>query len=90
MLQFMVEVTNLGKEVRGVIERFLPIITEKVPEAKDLLDKLYMVLDEKLANIGIKDQKDAAKTTNKFIHCHEAILHASECVAKLDQTMNNM
>lgn len=49
-LQFMVEVTSLGREVCGAIEQFPQIITKKVPEANFFLDKLYMVSDEDLAN----------------------------------------
>lgn len=73
-----------------MIERFLHFIVKKVPKAKNLLDKLYMVSDEDLANARIRDQKTTTKIANRFIHYHTTILHASEYAATLDQTMNNM
>lgn len=63
---------------------------EKVPEVKDLLNKLYMVCDEILAKTGIEDQNEVAKMTNKFIHYHSAILRTNLCVATLNRTMDSM
>lgn len=81
---------KLCREVHGAIEQFRKSIVEKVPEEKNLLDKLYMILDEDLANAGIGDQKATTKIVNKFIHCHTTILHAGKCTTTLDQTMNSM
>lgn len=82
--------TKLSREVHETIEQLSRFITKRVPEAKSLLSKLYMVSNENLAKAGIEDQNVTAKMANKFMHCHMTILRTNTCATTLNQTMDSM
>lgn len=89
-LRFIDKASRLNQEAHDAMEQFLRFILEKVPEARDLFNKLYSISDEILAEEGIDDRDIAAQIANKFIHCHSAFQRTKAAAAFLSKALDGI
>lgn len=84
MLRFIREAQSLYIKAQALVNKFMVILSPKIPMAQDLIQILYAPQDEELRAKGITDRRQLIKKMNIFINNHRVIMHVAMTLEPLE------